>query len=268
MESIKVGIRIRPFLPYENERNTTIETFEEDKTKIILSKNNKRFISNFDRIFPENSTQENIYNFINPILESIYKGINSTILAYGQTGSGKTFTMFGEDFTMNENNILQKLKKDKFNFLIDTNFVVDPFKTSNGIIPRLILDLFKNKNKSIVITCSYIQIYNEKIYDLLIDNSFKEIVNLKTNFDTSLNNNKTEKIIEQENLKIREDKKLGTIIEGALELEANNFYDIFQYLRIGELNRKKRQTNKNLMSSRSHSIFIIYYNNKTEKKNK
>ena len=266
MESIKVGIRIRPFLPYENERNTTIETFEEDKTKIILSKNNKRFISNFDRIFPENSTQENIYNFINPILESIYKGINSTILAYGQTGSGKTFTMFGEDFTMNENNILQKLKKDKFNFLIDTNFVVDPFKTSNGIIPRLILDLFKNKNKSIVITCSYIQIYNEKIYDLLIDNSFKEIVNLKTNFDTSLNNNKTEKIIEQENLKIRENKKLGTIIEGALELEANNFYDIFQYLRIGELNRKKRQTNKNLMSSRSHSIFIIYYNNKTEKK--
>ena len=269
MESIQVAIRIRPFLSYENETNTTIQTFEDNNKKIILSKNNKKFMSEFDRIFPENSKQEDIYNFINPIISLTIKGINSTILAYGQTGSGKTYTMFGEDFTMNNNGKLfsKRLKKDKYNFIIDEEFVVDPFSNSNGIIPRVVLDLFKYKNKNkTVITCSYIQIYNERIYDLLIDNSFKEIVNLKNNFDTSLNNNKTEKIIEQENLKIREDKKLGTRTEGALELEANNFYDIFQYLRIGELNRKKRQTNKNLMSSRSHSIFIIYYNNKTEKK--
>ena len=268
MESIQVAIRIRPFLSYENETNTTIQTFEDNNKKIILSKNNKKFVSEFDRIFPENSKQEDIYNFINPIISLTIKGINSTILAYGQTGSGKTYTMFGEDFTMNNNGKLfsKRLKKDKYNFIIDEEFVVDPFSNSNGIIPRVVLDLFKYKNKNkTIITCSYIQIYNERIYDLLIDNTFKKSEK-NLNFDTAMNNNRTEKIINQENLKIRDDKKLGPIVDGALELEANNFYDIFQILRTGELNKKKRQTNKNEMSSRSHSIFIIYYNNKEKKK--
>ena len=269
MESIKVAVRIRPFLPFETETNTTIQTFEDDNTKIILAKNSKKFISNFDRIFPENSTQESIFEFIKPIIETTLKGINSTILAYGQTGSGKTYTMFGKDFTMNDNYYdkknSNKLKKDKFNFLVDKDFIIDPFSETNGIIPRVVLELFKYKQSSII-TCSYIQVYNEKIYDLLIDNTFKKDNNKNINFETGLNNNRTEKIIDQENLKIRDDKKYGPIVDGALELEANNFFDVFQMLRIGELNRKKRHTNKNELSSRSHSIFIIYYNNKQERK--
>ena len=202
MESIKVAIRIRPFLPYETETNTTIQTFEEDPTKIILAKNTKKFVSNFDRVFPENSTQESIFEFIKPIIDATLKGINSTILAYGQTGSGKTYTMFGEDFTMNEsynNKNGKKLKKDKFNFLVDKDFIIDPFSKTNGIIPRVVLELFKYKQSSII-TCSYIQVYNEKIYDLLIDNTFKEEDNKNLNFETGINNNRTEKIINQENL--------------------------------------------------------------------
>ena len=270
METIQVSIRIRPFLSYEDETNTTIQTFEDDNRKIILAKNNKKFVSHFDRIFPQNSKQEDVYNFINPIISLTLKGINSTILAYGQTGSGKTYTMFGEDFTMNDNYngklFSKRIKKDKYNFLVDQEFVIDPFSNTNGIIPRVILDLFKYKNKTkTVITCSYIQVYNERIYDLLTDNTFKK-PEKKLNFETAINNNRSEKVIDQENLKIRDDKKLGPVVDGALELEANNFYDVFQMLRTGELNRKKRQTNKNEMSSRSHSIFMIYYNNKEEKK--
>ena len=270
METIQVSIRIRPFLSYEDETNTTIQTFEDDNRKIILAKNNKKFVSHFDRIFPQNSKQEDVYNFINPIISLTLKGINSTILAYGQTGSGKTYTMFGEDFTMNDNYngklFSKRIKKDKYNFLVDQEFVIDPFSNTNGIIPRVILDLFKYKNKTkTVITCSYIQVYNERIYDLLTDNTFKK-PEKNLNFETAINNNRSEKIIDQENLKIRDDKKLGPVVDGALELEANNFYDVFQMLRTGELNRKKRQTNKNEMSSRSHSIFMIYYNNKEEKK--
>ena len=270
METIQVSIRIRPFLSYEDETNTTIQTFEDDNRKIILATNNKKFVSHFDRIFPQNSKQEDVYNFINPIISLTLKGINSTILAYGQTGSGKTYTMFGEDFTMNDNYngklFSKRIKKDKYNFLVDQEFVIDPFSNTNGIIPRVILDLFKYKNKTkTVITCSYIQVYNERIYDLLTDNTFKK-PEKNLNFETAINNNRSEKIIDQENLKIRDDKKLGPVVDGALELEANNFYDVFQMLRTGELNRKKRQTNKNEMSSRSHSIFMIYYNNKEEKK--
>ena len=269
MEPIQVAIRVRPFLPYENEYNTTIDISNEDDRKIFIQKGNKKFNGYFDKIFSQKSTQENVFKFISPIFRAIYKGINTTILAYGQTGSGKTYTMFGKDFTMNDNYYdkknSNKLKKDKYNFLVDKDFIIDPFSETNGIIPRVVLELFKYKQSSII-TCSYIQVYNEKIYDLLIDNTFKKDNNKNINFETGLNNNRTEKIIDQENLKIRDDKKYGPIVDGALELEANNFFDVFQMLRIGELNRKKRHTNKNELSSRSHSIFIIYYNNKQERK--
>ena len=271
MENIQVAIRIRPFLEKENEDNTLIQTTGEDDRKIQLSKGTKIFKGYFDKIFFPKSTQEQVYNFIRVIFSSTFKGINSTILAYGQTGSGKTYTMFGREWTFNfnNNNLNRKIITDQFNFLIDKDFILDPFSSSNGIIPRLINELFdiinkEKKNEKIKISCSYIQVYNERIYDLLVDNTFSY---KKKEFTMNSNKNQTEKIFDQEPLKLRDDNYRGVVIEGALEIIVNTFYDVFQLLRIGELNRKKRQTNKNDMSSRSHTIFIIYYTNLTQQLN-
>ena len=270
MENIQVAIRIRPFLEKEkeNEDNTLIQTTGEDDRKIQLSKGTKVFKGYFDKIFFPNSTQEQVYNYIRVIFSSLFKGINSTILAYGQTGSGKTYTMFGAEWTFNflNNNLNRKIIKDEFNFLIDKDFILDPFSSTNGIIPRIVFELFdiinkEKKNEKIKISCSYIQVYNERIYDLLIDNTFNY---KKREFTMNSNKNQSEKIFDQQPLKLRDDNYRGVIIEGALEILVNTFYDIFQLLRIGELNRKKRQTNKNDMSSRSHTIFIIYYTNLTQ----
>ena len=268
MENIQVAIRIRPFLNPNDENNTILNISNEDDRKIQLSKGGKTFQGYFDKIFFPKSTQEQIYNYVRIILSSTLIGINSTILAYGQTGSGKTYTMFGADWTYNfyDNNInhLKKLKTDEFNFLYDKDFMFDPFSASNGIIPRLIFELFDivNKlNEKIKISCSYIQVYNERIYDLLVDNTFTY---KKKEFSVNSNRNQSEKIFDQEPLKLRDDTYRGVMIEGALEIIVNNFYDVFQLLKIGEYNRKKRQTNKNNMSSRSHTIFIIYYTNLTK----
>ena len=54
-----------------------ISTGENDQ-KIQLSKGSKIF--NFVKIFFPNSTHEQVYNFIKPVLKSCLKGINSTIL--------------------------------------------------------------------------------------------------------------------------------------------------------------------------------------------
>ena len=81
--------------------------------------------------------------------------------------------MFGNDWTYSLNK--NKFNFDEFNFLIDKNFIVNPFNNNNGIIPRLIIELFNivnQENSNVKISCSYIQIYNERIYDLLIDNTF------------------------------------------------------------------------------------------------
>ncbi len=80
-----------------------------------------------------------------------FQGFNATVLAYGQTGSGKTWTM-GSGYTMG---------------LSDEQY---------GIIPRVIRLIFheveKRKGKTeFIIKCSFLEIYNEELNDLLDHNS-------------------------------------------------------------------------------------------------
>ena len=274
MESIQVSIRIRPFLQNEKIEQSPIDITESNGNKITIVKGKKTIETKFDKIFYQNSTQNEIFEFIKPIITSSLNGINCSILVYGQTGSGKTYTMFGEDWTFNNNfdnninnNNYRNILSDQFNFLIEPDFIVDPFSETNGIIPRIIIELFKFleiSNDNIKISVSYIQVYNEKIYDLLVDNYLYDNLKDKKDFNISFKDTH-EKIFEQPSLKLRDDKKNGVIIQGAKEIFVNTFYDVFQILKNGELNRKKRETNKNDMSSRSHTIFIVYFNNFSKK---
>lgn len=53
-----------------------------------------RFV--FDRLFDEDSTQQEVYeNTTKPLLDSILDGYNATVFAYGATGCGKTYTILG-----------------------------------------------------------------------------------------------------------------------------------------------------------------------------
>ena len=262
-ERIKVAIRIRPFLPNEDPSNKAINLIPEDENTIILYKEPQIFQGTFNQIFSDNSTQKDVFKFIKPCLLNIQKGINCTILAYGQTGTGKTYTMFGGDWSFNEetnynNSNLKNENENKKDELLQNQIVIDKNNEYNGIVPNLIMELYNifnneinkeneeknNENKdNIIVTCSYIQIYNEKIYDLLDFSSLDQ---------SSNENNK--KI---SSLKLKTDKKIGLIIDGANELRAPSYTDVFDILESGEINRKIRQTNKNNMSSRSHTIFMI-----------
>ena len=76
-----------------------------------------------------------------------------TVFAYGQTGSGKTFTMFG---------------KSEDEEKVDSYQIKGSYR---GIIPRAIEQIFdKISNFKVAnLFCSFLQVYNEKIYDLLQD---------------------------------------------------------------------------------------------------
>ena len=267
MEKIKVLVRIRPFLQNENSSSTGLNADSKNSQKIEISKSLKKFEATYDKVLSQESTQKDVFDFIKPCIEKIKQGINCTILAYGQTGSGKTYTMFGGEWAMNdkilENEQKKNLKKDKYNFLINDNLLIDPFSKTNGIIPNLIMNLFQTfggNDNNITITCSYIQIYNEKVYDLLAEE--EEIEEKKNDFDLLTGIGKQKEVpIKQKPLKIKYDKVNGVIIEGVNEIRTPSFYDIFELLREGEINRKIRQTKRNEMSSRSHTIFIINIQN-------
>ena len=49
----------------------------------------------YDHVFDEHSTQEDIFSAVSGVVTHFLNGFNCTIFTYGQTGSGKTYTMFG-----------------------------------------------------------------------------------------------------------------------------------------------------------------------------
>ena len=59
-------------------------------------KRNKNILYAFDRVFNQNSTQEEVYQHTaKPLIPHVVDGYNATVFAYGATGAGKTHTMIG-----------------------------------------------------------------------------------------------------------------------------------------------------------------------------
>lgn len=187
--------------------------------------------STYDCIFSSASSQQEVFEYVRSGVEGVARGFNCTILAYGQTGSGKTYTMFGAEWESNnpapqiyyQNRIPRPIKKTQ------------PLnRLKIGIIPTSILHLFEiTKEKPLTIYCSFLQIYNEKIYDLL----------------QNPNRDKP--------LPIREERDNGIFVENLAEYVVEKAEDCIYLLKQGDRNRVVRQTRFNHHSSRSHTIFQI-----------
>lgn len=153
--NIRVFARVRPPLSFEQDKMLCSWSFTDDSSLEIISneiiqstggrKQTKHDFA-FDQVFDPNTSQEEIFEMVSPLIQSALDGYNICIFAYGQTGSGKTFTMDGHDSKL-------------------------------GIIPRTVKLLFDStKNAEILgwkytIKASFLEIYNEVLYDLLSNDS-------------------------------------------------------------------------------------------------
>ena len=114
-------------------------------------------------MFDTASKQSDIFQPFAQSLLNCFSGYNLTIMTYGQTSSGKTYTMFGSDWESLQQKRSSKIQQHTFYeaISIDENFA--------GIIPRTIHYVFEQIKKESIkfrVQVSFIQIYNEKIYDL------------------------------------------------------------------------------------------------------
>ncbi|KAG2468487.1 KIF5A protein, partial [Polypterus senegalus] len=139
--NIKVLCRFRPLNQAEVQRGDRfLPTFQGDDTVIVGGKPYA-----FDRVFPPNTTQEQVYNTCaKQIVKDVLAGYNGTIFAYGQTSSGKTHTMEGKLHDIQQMGIIPRIAQDIFNHI----FTMD-------------------ENLEFHIKVSYFEIYMEKIRDLL-----------------------------------------------------------------------------------------------------
>ncbi|XP_047319264.1 kinesin-like protein KIN-12B [Impatiens glandulifera] len=210
---VKVIVRVRPPTKDEQEGEMIVQKVSND----TLSSQGQTFT--FDSIADTGSTQQDIFQLVGaPLVENCLAGFNSSVFAYGQTGSGKTFTIWGPA-----------------NALFEENLTSD----QQGLTPRVFERLFarineeenKNADKELVYKCrcSFLEIYNEQITDLL---------------DPCL-----------KNLQIREDVNSGVYVENLTEESVSSMKDIKHLLTKGLSNRRIGSTSINAESSRSHSVF-------------
>lgn len=154
-DNIQVMVRVRPFNSRERNEDASVcvEVDRSCRSKLIIGP--KDF--NFDWVGGMETTQQEIFDNIGvPLVKTCLEGYNCTIFAYGQTGAGKTFTMQGAG--------------------LDGDFQEDP---NRGLQPRVFDYLFaKTTEESVegqseyLVRCSYFEIYNEQIMDLVRINCF------------------------------------------------------------------------------------------------
>uniref|UniRef100_A0A665VJE3 Kinesin family member 13A n=1 Tax=Echeneis naucrates TaxID=173247 RepID=A0A665VJE3_ECHNA len=184
---------------------------------IFGSSHSLRQVFAFDHCFwsmdesnvPKYAGQEVVFKCLGEgILENAFQGYNACIFAYGQTGSGKSFSMMGNG-------------------------------EQPGLIPRLCCSLFErvhreaNEGHTFKVEVSYMEIYNEKVRDLLDPKGSRQ------------------------SLKVREHKVLGPYVDGLSQLAVTSFEDIEVLMSEGNKSRTVAATNMNEESSRSHAVFSI-----------
>ena len=187
LDKIKVAVRVRPF----NKRELSLGSSQTHS--IVQMKNNQTILQNPDEEefskHPKSFTFDHCFHSLDPqsqdfasqadvfqsvgtdILDNAFRGYNACIFAYGQTGSGKSYTMLGS-------------------------------ADQPGIIPRLCVSLFERiggGESDAKVEVSYMEIYNEKVFDLL-----------------DLTSNKS-------GLKVREHHLLGPYVDGLSKLAVTSF---------------------------------------------
>uniref|UniRef100_A0A8C2SVY3 Kinesin family member 15 n=1 Tax=Coturnix japonica TaxID=93934 RepID=A0A8C2SVY3_COTJA len=218
-DAIKVYVRVRP--PSEG---TALTDGDQGLCLSVLSSNTIRLhskpepkIFTFDYVANMETTQESVFSSVaKSIVESCMNGYNGTIFAYGQTGSGKTFTMMGPSDSDNFTHSLRGVIPRSFEYLF---FLIEREKEKAG------------SGKSFLCKCSFIEIYNEQIFDLLDSASA--------------------------GLFLREHIKKGVFVDGAVEQVLSSAAEAYQVLTMGWRNRRVASTSMNRESSRSHAVFTI-----------
>ncbi|XP_059661796.1 kinesin-like protein KIN-14J isoform X2 [Cornus florida] len=147
--NIRVYCRIRPFLPGESVKHTTIEYIGDNGELVVVNPSkqgkDRHRLFKFSKVFGLAATQEEVFLDTQPLIRSVLDGYNVCIFAYGQTGSGKTYTMTGPNVSSKED---------------------------WGVNYRALNDLFhlsQSRKSSITyeVGVQMIEIYNEQVRDLL-----------------------------------------------------------------------------------------------------
>ncbi|KAF8017558.1 hypothetical protein BT93_H2668 [Corymbia citriodora subsp. variegata] len=161
-----------------------------------------------------NDVQDVYSRCIASTIAGVVQGLNATVFAYGSTGSGKTYSMVGT-------------KNDPGLMVLSLNTIFHLIKQDSG-------------SNEFEVKCSYLEVYNEVIYDLLEKSSG--------------------------HLELREDPVQGIVVAGLKSIKVHSAHKILELLNLGNSRRKTESTEANETSSRSHAVLEITVKRKQKNK--
>eukprot|EP00927_Polykrikos_kofoidii_P015563 TRINITY_DN16932_c0_g1_i1.p1 TRINITY_DN16932_c0_g1~~TRINITY_DN16932_c0_g1_i1.p1 ORF type:complete len:733 (+),score=171.67 TRINITY_DN16932_c0_g1_i1:135-2333(+) len=221
--NVRVFVRARP----SAHRASDIFSFDEAGGRIKMHipvdvtpgfKNHKKeeFSWKFEKVL-SHASQDTVFNACaEEVVKSVLEGFNGTVIAYGQTGAGKTHTMTGGHAGFDD----------------------------RGLVPRAISYLYsgpqvaeKRAKNNISIRLSYVEIYNELMFDLLADIGVSE---------------------QSGDLSIVENAKGDIQVRGLTKQLAANEEEALHIFFQGDTNRRVAEHSLNKGSTRSHCVFTIH----------
>ncbi|XP_059092034.1 kinesin-like protein KIF12 isoform X7 [Tigriopus californicus] len=224
-DNINVVVRVRPLNGREvKSDDTNITQFPGDGGIWVEEKTGDKLRPfTFNVVFEPEASQADVleHSGIKRLIEMAVDGFSTTCFCYGQTGSGKTHTLTGPP------HLFQSKR-------------TDPLHVDHGLVFRSFIYLYeqlkqKSNDSSYVIKASYLEIYNEKVIDLLNTGAKKS------------------------NLNVRWDKKSRAfVVDNLFSIECEELDDLVAVLEEGLKNRAIGKHNMNEHSSRSHTILTVH----------
>uniref|UniRef100_A0A671DU65 Kinesin-like protein n=1 Tax=Rhinolophus ferrumequinum TaxID=59479 RepID=A0A671DU65_RHIFE len=273
--------------------STTVQLHTPEGYRLNRNGDYKETQYSFKQVFGTHTTQKELFDVVaNPLVDDLIRGKNGLLFTYGVTGSGKTHTMTGSpgeggllprclDMIFNSIGSFQAKRyvfKSNDRNSMDIQCEVDALlerqkreampnpKTPSGkrqVDPEFadmitVQEFCKaeevDEDSVYGVFVSYIEIYNNYIYDLLEEVPFDPIKPKWNSCSTPMRN--TDFVPPQSKL-LREDKNHNMYVAGCTEVEVKSTEEAFEVFWRGQKKRRIANTHLNRESSRSHSVFNI-----------
>ncbi|EEP82948.1 hypothetical protein UREG_07813 [Uncinocarpus reesii 1704] len=214
--NVIVSVRVRPDSTNNDDSKTEGEWLVDGRVALVSYRGKEGGDYFYDNVFGTQDNNAKVYDAsAKRLVRRVMEGYHGTVFAYGMTGTGKTFSMQGT-------------------------------ATSPGVIPLAITDIFcyirETPHREFLLRVSYLEIYNEKIHDLLSTPSSAGI---------------GPGAGQQEEIKLREDSKRGVYATPLKEEIVQSPTQLLRVIARGDHARRTGSTQFNSRSSRSHAVVQI-----------
>nr|XP_055219149.1 kinesin-like protein KIF23 isoform X5 [Gorilla gorilla gorilla] len=273
--------------------NTTVQLHTPEGYRLNRNGDYKETQYSFKQVFGTHTTQKELFDVVaNPLVSDLIHGKNGLLFTYGVTGSGKTHTMTGSPgeggllprcldmifnsigsfqakryvFKSNDRNsmdiqcevdaLLERQKREAMPNpkTSSSKRQVDPEFADMITVQEFCKAEEVDEDSVYGVFVSYIEIYNNYIYDLLEEVPFDPIKPKWNSCSTPMRN--TDFVPPQSKL-LREDKNHNMYVAGCTEVEVKSTEEAFEVFWRGQKKRRIANTHLNRESSRSHSVFNI-----------